>query len=193
MVHLAITRRGCSQSDDSDMMESNPWNSLSAGRAATVVSIALLADGVMAAQGSLKPLVMVRIHVGQPFSSFARGRISRPCCRSPGLVRRTAGFAEATTVFLLQSVGLDPSTVNKNPPCSGGLAFLRYSEEGLFGRDHSGGDNHQPEPTASYLTSSILVTANSPCSLSKVPVTLTFLVSLQISLWKPLETSPVSL
>ena len=45
----------------------------------------------------------------------------------------------------------------------------------------------------SYLTASILVTASSPAALSKVPVTLTVLVSLQISLWKPLETSPVSL
>ena len=51
----------------------------------------------------------------------------------------------------------------------------------------------QPLLKVYYLTASMWVTANSLCSLSKVPVTLTFLVSLQISLWKPLETSPVSL
>jgi len=39
----------------------------------------------------------------------------RSCCHSRGPVRRTAGFAEATTVFPLQPVGLDPSTVNKKP------------------------------------------------------------------------------
>lgn len=149
----------------------------------------LLADGVMAAQGSLKPLVMVRIHVGQPFSRFARSRISRPCYHSPGPVRRTAGYAEATTVFPLQPVGLDPSTINKKPALFRRVCFSR----GTLRRGYSEGATDQPEPIASYLTSSILVTANSPCSLSKVPVTLIFLVSLQISLWKPLETSPVSL
>lgn len=85
----------------------------------------LLADGVMAAQGSLKPLVMVRIHVGQPFSSFARNRISRSCCHSPGPVRRTAGYAEATTVFPLQPVGLDPSTINKKPALFRRVCFSR--------------------------------------------------------------------
>lgn len=107
-----------------------------------------LADGVMAAQGSLKPLVMVRIHVGQP---------SRPL-----------------NVRLLLAGG--PGLPRKNPPDGGfSLMPLPVGPRSGSGRDRDRDDSR------TYFTASILVTASSPCSLSRLPVTFTFLVWLQIS------------
>ena len=97
----------------------------------------------------------------------------------PAPFRNTEGVRQSALGRLPSFSEMGSFDGNKNPPCSGGFVFR--------------GSKDQSEPRTSYLTASIFVTANSPCSLSKVPVTLTFLVSLQISLWKPLETSPVNL
>ena len=78
-----------------------------------------------------------------------------------------------------------PSAVGRTSAAAESDRFRTgLGQEGLKGARQASPD---------YFTASILVTASSPCSLSRLPVTLTFLVWLQISPWKPLETSPVSL
>ena len=212
------------------------------------------ADGVMAAQGSLKPLVMVRIHVGlpipsksprviipprvidselprlgQPFDPTLAGPTDpgRPssrlvACRLALTRRHGAGILRGRPLDTDPNDGAGPlgwpvimrmpPRQNSAPEGSRGLFEERYvgvgTERGgtdvcrrgvgpisdrLGPRGPQGGLKGARQASPDYFTASILVTASSPCSLSRLPVTLTFLVWLQISPWKPLETSPVSL
>ena len=82
----------------------------------------LLADGVMAAQGSLKPLVMVRIHVGQPIPSASahRSRSKEPelevfCPSFPGSSRNSHTDIAGVYRLLDACSGLSPQGYPSEP------------------------------------------------------------------------------
>lgn len=136
-------------------------------------------------------------------------------CRHSGAVLGLSGFSDRVTGLHrrlrhpTRPAGLRP-TDPRNPGtgnsarigATGAKKPAVAGRVGVQGRKDPDSHDSKPRPQAmwmaratevGYWTASILVTANSPASLFRVPVTLTFLVWLQISPWKPLETSPVSL
>lgn len=93
---------------------------------------ALLADGVMAAQGSLKPLVMVRIHVGQPIPSASphRSRSKESglevfCPSFPGSSRNSPMDIAGVYRLLDACSGLSPQGNPAEPDSLGALDRAR--------------------------------------------------------------------
>lgn len=99
---------------------------LIAGRAGPRSFPRSLADGVMVTQGSLKPLFMVRIHVGQPFPDFLANCDSS----SQGWNGKTIGsVAEFSSpglgLWLLTPHRLPPEPRPPTPPTAPALSLLR--------------------------------------------------------------------
>ncbi len=78
-----------------------------AARGAAFPFRTFLPDGVMVAQATLTRLVMVRIHVGQPFDAWSKPRLLNACGRRGGgyrdALRRTMGFVRNRATFGFQS------------------------------------------------------------------------------------------